>query len=57
MPKKGSWSGGKAPAQGGTPQKISKPEGKKGKLTSRMSFGKKRMTVTKGGGKKKSSPK
>lgn len=26
MAKKGSWANGKAPAQGGTPQKISKPE-------------------------------
>lgn len=39
--KKGSWSNGKSPAQGGTPKKMTKPEGSKGKLKSRMSTGSK----------------
>lgn len=38
---KGRWAKGKSPAQGGTPQKITKPEGSKGKLSGRMSTGKK----------------
>lgn len=40
MAKKGSWSGGRAPAQGSTPQKITRPvEGTGGKLSKRMGQG------------------
>lgn len=43
---KGSWAGGKAPAQGGTKHKMSKPEGSKGGLKKAMSKG--RSTAKKG---------
>jgi hypothetical protein len=36
---RGSWSGGRAPAQGSTPQRISKPETPKGKLKGKMKKG------------------
>lgn len=38
---RGSWSGGKAPAQGGTPQKISRPVEGTGKFLGAMARGKK----------------
>lgn len=37
----GSWSGGRAPAQGGTPHRMSKPEGKAGKAKGAFTRGKK----------------
>lgn len=40
---KGSWKGGKAPAQGGTKHRMSKPEGKKGKLKKGFKAGKSKM--------------
>lgn len=47
---KGAWSGGKAPAQGSTPQKISRPNEGTAKFGSTFAAGRK--SANKGGAQK-----